>query len=472
MSVPNTHIDNQTIRKAMQNALGKNIHFIGVGGIMMSSLALLTERLGYRVSGSDRSRSSLTERLMEEGIDVKFSHGEENISNDCAVVVYTVAISDDNPEYVKARSLGIPCISRANYLGYVMTGYKNRIGIAGMHGKSSCTSMCAEIFMRYGQATKNMPTIISGAEYATINGAYYIGEKENFIFEACEYMDSFLDFFPTVAVLLNADLEHVDYFKNIEQIIGSFAKYASLTGDDGVAVACADDENIMRAVESYSGKLITFGICENADYVAKNICHTLRTQEFDIYEHGNFAVHISLPSFGIHNVRNALASFVASHVCGVPVDIIADGLAHFKGAKRRMEYKGIVNGAYVYDDYGHHPTEIRATLSGAKDFCHGRLICAFQPHTYSRTATLINDFADAFELADAVIFADIYAARESDNLGISSEIVARRLGGKGIYAGSACAVADEINKIATSGDTVIVMGAGDIYKVFDQLNLK
>lgn len=471
MSTPNTHLGSCAIDGIMKRAKGKNIHFVGAGGIMMSSLALLTLKLGYSVSGSDRSDGPLIHKLKNAGIEISNVHKKENIRDDCAALIYTVAISEDNPEYVRARELGIPCISRADYLGYIMTGYKRRVGIAGMHGKSSCTSMCAEIFIRHGQRTGVLPTVISGAEYAAMDGAYYIGDKESFVFEACEYMDSFLDFNPTIAVLLNADLEHIDYFRNLEQIICSFGKYADLTGEDGYAIVCADDENVMKAVENYKGHIITFGIDNYADFCAKNITHTCGIQEFDVYRNGEFSVHICLPAFGRHNVLNALAAFAASDVCCIPKDDIAEGLASYTGAKRRMEHKGSINGACVYDDYGHHPTEIAATLAGAKQFCEGRLICAFQPHTYSRTLALIGDFQGAFECADIVILSDIYAARERNTENISSRIIADRLGDKGIYAGDFDSTARLINENARAGDTVIVMGAGDIYKVFDKLNL-
>ncbi len=471
MSTPNTHLGADAISRIMSNAEGKNIHFVGAGGIMMSSLALLTLKLGYSVSGSDRGDGPLIKKLKDAGIEISHIHDAQNIRKDCSALVYTVAISEDNPEYVRAAELGIPCISRADYLGYIMTGYSRRVGIAGMHGKSSCTSMCAEIFLKYGERTGNRPTIISGAEYAAMDGAYYIGDKENFVFEACEYMDSFLDFNPTVAVLLNVDLEHVDYFKSMDQIIDSFGKYASLTGRDGYAIACADDENIMKAVEGYEGTLITFGLDADADFTAKNISRSCDIQEFDVYKNGELLVRVSLPAFGKHSILNALAAFAAAYICGIPAEDIADGLASYTGAKRRMECRGNLYGACVYDDYGHHPAEVKATLSGAKEFCDGRLICAFQPHTYSRTLALIDDFESAFENADLVILADIYAARETNTQNVSSNLIADKLGDKAIYAGDFDSVAQLIKSNAKQDDMVIVMGAGDIYKVFDKLDL-
>lgn len=471
MSTPNTHLGAVAIGNIMSDAKGKNIHFVGAGGIMMSSLALLTFDLGYDVTGSDRGDGHLIKRLKDAGIPIYREHTVENLKDNCAALIYTVAISEDNPEYVEAQRRGVPCISRADYLGYIMTGYKQRVGIAGMHGKSSCTSMCAEIFIGHGKRTGNRPTIISGAEYAAMDGAYYIGDRDSFVFEACEYMDSFLDFNPTVAVLLNADLEHIDYFKSLDQIIESFGKYAALTGEDGCAIVCADDDNIMQSVKDYKGRIITFGIEKKADFYAQNINHTCGSQEFDVYVYGEFSAHVILPASGRHNVLNALAAFASAYVCGIPVSDIVDGLASYTGAKRRMEYKGSLHGACVYDDYGHHPTEVRATLSGAKEFCKGRLICAFQPHTYSRTLALIDDFESAFESADRVVFADIYAAREQNTYNVSSKMISDRLGDKGIYAGDFDSVAKTLTKLASPGDTIVVMGAGDIYKVFDKLEL-
>ena len=352
MSTPNTHIGAEKIKEIMETCREKEIFFLGAGGIMMSSLALLTKRAGYRTKGSDRGRSALTEKLESAGIEMFYTHAESNLSDDCGAVVYTVAISPDNPEYSSAIRRGIPTISRADYLGYIMTEYKNRVGIAGMHGKSSCTSMCAEIFLcASNDKSITDPTVVSGAEYASMNGAYYLGEHDNFIFEACEYMDSFLDFNPTVAVLLNAEMEHVDYFKSIEQIQDSFAKYASLVGENGTVIYNADDENTVISSSRVNAKKISFGLKNTADVTAINIQSNKYPMEFDIVMFGKHFAHITLPAFGVHNVYNALAATAAAYSCGLGADEIAKGLENFKGAKRRMEYKGNLSGASVYDDY-------------------------------------------------------------------------------------------------------------------------
>jgi len=341
-----------------------------------------------------------------------------------------------------------------------------------MHGKSSCTSMCAQIFLDAAlSGDRSEPTVVSGATYSPMGGAYYLGDNDNFIFEACEYMDSFLDFNPTVAILLNEEMEHVDYFKSIEQIRGSFTKYASIVGKDGTVVYNLDDENTVISAELVDAKKISFGLSEKADFRAVNVELDRFPLCFDILYKGKLFVSVKLPAFGIHSVMNALAATAASFACGVSADCIKVGLSNFKGAGRRMEYKGELNGATVYDDYGHHPTEVSATLKGAKNACNGRLICVFQPHTYSRTAALADQFAVAFEEADKVILTDIYAAREDNVYGISSEKLAISIGEKAIYGGNLGQISEILKSVSGKDDMIIVMGAGDIFKIFPMLGL-
>jgi len=472
MSTPNTHIGAEKIREIMSLSRDKDIFFLGAGGIMMSSLALLTKSAGYSTRGSDRSRTALTEKLEGAGIKMYYGHSEDNLGENCGAVVYTVAVSPDNAEYSAAMQRGIPTISRADYLGYIMTEYKNRVGIAGMHGKSTCTSMCAEIFMSAGKAGKiSEPTIVSGAEYESMQGAYYLGDRENFIFEACEYMDSFLDFNPTVAVLLNAEMEHVDYFKSIEQIRESFKNYAALVGENGIVIYNTDDENTVISAGSVNARKISFGIENEADFTAKDIKNCQYPMEFEIVAYGESLAHVKIPSRGIHNVYNALAAAATAYSCGIGKDDIVKGIESFKGAKRRMEYKGKLSGAEIYDDYGHHPTEIGATLEGVKTTCDGRLVCVFQPHTYSRTAALADKFADAFECADKVILTDIYAAREKNESGITSQKLAEMIGDKAIYGGDLDSTVEKLKATVIDGDTVVVMGAGDVFKLFSKIGL-
>ena len=484
MSTPNTHEGALRITAHLQNCTENHlsVFFIGVGGVMMSSLALLTHRAGHPSAGSDRTHTSVTEKLEASGIRVFYSHDADNLPADCGLVVYTVAISPDNPEYVAARERGIPCVSRADYLGALMTDYTRRIGVAGMHGKSTCTSICAQILL---DAAVD-PTILSGAAYAPMGGAYRLGDsKEHFLFEACEYMDSFLDFNPTVAILLGAELEHVDYFKSMEQIIGSFARFAALTGPEGVTVVNADDKNILESANraltrGHTGRVVTFSANgkETADLYARNVRNVAGFPCFELVAYGELRGEVAMAVPGRHQVINALAAAAAMDVCGIPWEAILSGLSHYIGAGRRMERKGEINGATVYDDYGHHPTEVKATLEGAKALCtaareDSRLICVFQPHTYSRTASLYPQFLTAFDAADSLLLLDIYAAREANTYGVSSEGMAKDINAatpdKAIYCPTPEAAAEEIRRLAREGDSVVVMGAGDVIRVTERL---
>jgi len=480
MSTPNTHEGALRINACLQHCLdtSASVFFIGIGGVMMSSLALLTLRAGHPTAGSDRARTAVTNQLEANGITVCYDHNESNLPENCGLVVYTVAISPDNPEYVAARKRGILCVSRADYLGALMTGYIRRVGVAGMHGKSTCTSMCAQILL---DAAVD-PTILSGAAYAPMGGAYRLGDsKEHFLFEACEYMDSFLDFNPTVAILLGAELEHVDYFKSMEQIITSFARFASLTGKKGTTVVNADDKNILESARlalewGKTGRIVTFSANgkDTADLYARHVRTEGGFPRFDLVAHGKLRGTVAMAVPGRHQVINALAAAAAMDACGISWDAILSGLAHYIGAGRRMERKGEINGATVYDDYGHHPTEVKATLEGAKALCKasnpdGRLLCVFQPHTYSRTASLYPQFLAAFDAADTVLLLDIYAAREVNTYGVSSEGMAADVNAatpdKALYCPTPAEAAEAVRRLARPGDSVVIMGAGDVIKV-------
>ena len=466
MATPNTHYGAAAIAQMLDGA--KHIHFIGVGGVMMSSLALITLGRGYAVSGTDRTCTAVTQALQQSGISVHYEHSAA-AAEGADMVVYTVAISPDNPEYAYAKAEGIPCVSRADYLGYIMMGYVHRVGVAGMHGKSTCTSMCAQIFVDAGVD----PTVLSGATTACLDGAYRIGGKQHFIFEACEYMDSFLDFNPSIAVLLNAEMEHVDYFKSMEQIRASFGKYAALTGESGFAVANCDDPEVMASLGSYLGGTVTFGMeNEYATFRAVNLTYQNGYPAFDVLLDGEFFAHIALSVPGRHNVYNALAATASAHLCGLCAQDIATGLHHFRGAGRRMEYKGRLNGAAVYDDYGHHPTEVAATLQGMSQMGFERVFCVFQPHTYSRTVQLADQFAGAFENAHHVILVDIYAAREKDSKGISSAKLASKIGARATYQPDLQKVAQQLGEQVSTRDAVVIMGAGDVYRLFELLSLE
>ncbi len=463
MAVANTHYGASQIEQWMDRA--RAAFFIGIGGVSMSSLAILTARRGYTVLGSDRTRSRTTERLEAEGIRVLIGHDATHLEG-ADVVVYTVAIGEDNPEYRAALANGIPCISRADYLGWLMTDHQTRIGISGMHGKSTCTAMCASI-LAYGADA----TVLCGAPLTPGGATYRIGaDKAYFLFEACEYMDSFLDFYPTLAVVLNIGLDHVDYFRDMEQIRASFRAFAERTGKDGRLLYCFDDAESKQAFFDYTGAAFTFSTrTAKADFYACGIVHSRAGCSFELVQNGIPLGHLSAPVHGGHGALNMLAAASAMLLAGCSFETVRQGLASFRGLGRRMEYKGTLNGAMLYDDYAHHPDEIRATLAGAKEMGYERILCAFQPHTYSRTAGLFDEFADAFGDADRVLLADIYAARETNRFGVSSQALAARVGDKAAYCPTLEALAETLKREAHEGDLVILMGAGDIDKVFSLL---
>lgn len=466
MALKNTHYGHVRIGEMLKDC--HSIFFIGIGGISMSALAQISLSLGYTVGGSDRSENAQTAQLRQMGVPVFASHDAANIAHYDAVV-YTVAIGADNPEYLAAQAAGKPLLSRADYLGYLMVSYRHRIGIAGMHGKSSCTAMCAQIFLQATDAT-----VLCGAELPLLgNSTCRIGgEQEHFVFEACEYMDSFLDFNPTLAVVLNMGMDHPDYFQSMEQIHTSFLNYARRTGEGGTVLYNADDAESVLALKAFEGRHVTFGIEKSADYTARNIRHEGGVTTFEFWSGEVLLCNVKLHTFGRHNVYNALAAAAAASLCGISPDLIARALEAYAGTKRRMEYKGLLNGATVYDDYGHHPVEISATLSGAKEMGYQRILCAYQPHTYSRTAKLFEEFVRAFDFADRTYFADIYAAREENLFGVSSQGLAKAIGERAEYCGSFSQVAASLTRDAREGDLVIIMGAGDIYKAYDFLDLQ
>ncbi len=463
MALPNTNFGSEKIARMLRGC--RAVWMIGIGGVSMCSLAELSLQLGFAVGGSDRTDGERLDHLRSLGAEIRIGHGE-SIPAGYGVVVYTVAISEANPEYCAALRGGIPLISRADYLGFLMSLYRERIGIAGMHGKSTCTAMCATAF-----ETQD-PTVFCGAELPAFNNhPCRIGSrKEHFIFEACEYMDSFLHFLPTVAVILNIGLDHVDYFHSMEQIRKSFLHFANLVGESGTVIYNADDPECVRTLESCQAKKMTFSTLHpDADFYADRIRAEHGKLCFDYYEKGEQKAELSIHVCGKHNVYNALAAMGAARICGIPVGLAADSLHRFRGVKRRMELRGYWNGAPVYDDYAHHPDEIRATLAGAKALGYERILCVYQPHTYSRTAGLFEEFATAFRDADRVLFADIYAARETNESGVSSEKLASAVRENGVdasWSGTVAATAGQMQSEIREGDLVLVMGAGDIENLF------
>ena len=436
----------------------EKLHFIGIGGISMSSLAMIAKARGFCVTGSDRQKSEATEKLEAAGIKVIYAHKADNVEG-CDAIVYTAAVHDDNPEMAKAIELGLPRIKRAEFLGYIMQAYKNRIGVAGMHGKSTTTSMISEVFMTAGVD----PTIVNGVKLAMLDGAYHVGSKEHFIFEACEYTDSFLSFFPSIAVVLNVDRDHVDYFLSMEQTIDSFKRYLTLAE---TAVVNIDDAYTVEACEDYEGQLIRVSTRGNeAEYNAVDISYDKGFGRFDVIKGAKNLGTVTLGVPGEHSVLDALVTVAVADLCGIPFEATVKGLAGFKGANRRFEYIGKCNGVDVYDDYAHHPSEIITTLEGVAKRGYNKVWCVFQSHTYSRTAGLFDEFARAFDSIDCVIFADIYAARETDTLGVSAQLLAERAGDKAMYLGSFENIAEYLRANAKPGDLILTMGAGDVNKI-------
>ena len=439
---------------------GNKIHFIGIGGIMMSSLAMMALENGKTVTGSDRAPSNLTDALLEKGAEIYFGQCEENIDRaNPDIVVYTAAIHPDNPEFKKAKGRGIPMFSRAEYLGILMTAYTHRIGVSGTHGKSTTTGMLSAITL----ASQTDPTILCGAELACLDGAAFrMGAKEHLVYESCEYTDSFLSFHPTVAVVLNIDLDHVDYFHSLEQMKQSF--YRSALESEFVVINL-DDQSTADTFASYPQKVITVSQKDpSADYYAKDVRFEKGCGVFTLMKKDAELGRIRLSVPGEHNVSNALCASAAALACGIEIDAIVKGLLAFGGAVRRFEKKGSVNGVDVYDDYAHHPTEIEATLRTAKALGYKRVVTVFQSHTYSRTAGLLTEFAKALSLSDLTLIAPIFAAREVNTYGVSAFDIACRMENAMAFDSVEKTLA-ALKEQAQEGDMVITMGAGDIYRL-------
>ncbi len=444
---------------------GFKIHFIGIGGISMSALARILIDDGCTVTGSDMRRSHITDNLEECGATVYIGHSAENIT-DQNLVVYTAAVKEDNPEFIRAKEKGITLIDRAKLLGTIMKSYDHPIAIAGTHGKTSTTGMVSQIFLDAGKD----PTVTIGGELDSIGGNLRVGGKDIFIAEACEYHRSFLKFFPKLTVILNIEADHLDFFKDIDDIIQTFHDLALLTPDDGFIVANADDGNVKKALMGVDKNIVTFGIKSDCTYRGKNISHDSSGRlTFDVDTNGAFlnGVVISVP--GIHNVYNALAAFAAADVSGIDIKSIDDALFEFTGAHRRFERKGTSNGALVIDDYAHHPSEIRATLTAASELGFKRIFCVFQPHTYTRTKTLFNDFVSVLSSFDIeVIITDIYAAREKDTGLVSSAELASHIKNS-VYIKTFDEVEKYLLENIREGDLVITMGAGNVYEIGEHI---
>lgn len=447
----------------------KHVHFIGIGGISMSGLAELLISFGFTISGSDSKSSALTDKLAKLGAKIYIVQSADNITKDTDIVVATAAIHPDNPELKRSRELGIPVMSRAELLGQVMKLYSNSIAVAGTHGKTTTTSMLSEIFL----SSDSDPTISVGGILKSIGGNFRIGSTDLFLTEACEYTNSFLSFFPTVEIILNIDADHLDFFKDIDDIRNSFKKFANLLPENGNLVINSDIPNIDELIKDLKCNVITFGHSNNADYSATDIIYDEKGYpSFTLLYKGNPTERYSLSVPGEHNVYNALSAIATAKLFNIDSNRIAEGLKGFKGTDRRFEYKGELNGFSIIDDYAHHPTEIMATINAAAKYPHNRLFILFQPHTYSRTKSLLNEFADVLSKADNVLLVPIYAARETDDLGISSEILSEeinKLNGNSLSFKDFDSVSEYILKNLSKSDLLITMGAGDVVTVGENL---
>ena len=446
-----------------------HIHFIGIGGISMSGLAEILLNRGFAVSGSDSKASPLTEHLSSLGIRVDIGQAADNITDDIDVVVYTAAIHPDNPEYAAAEAKGLPILTRAELLGQIMRNYRTAIAVAGTHGKTTTTSMTAEMLMKAGTD----PTVSVGGILPSIGGNIRIGTSDIFVTEACEYTNSFLSFFPTIALILNVDADHLDFFKDIDDIASSFHRFAALVPDDGTLIIGRDSAKYDAVTKDLTCHIVTFGFDPASDYTAENITYNEYGQaSFDCVIGGRKAGRMSLHVPGRHNILNALAACAAGCTLGLPWDIISSGIGDFHGTDRRFEIKGKLGDITVIDDYAHHPSEIRATLEAAQRFPHNELWLAFQPHTYTRTKALLPEFADALSLADHVILADIYAAREKNTVGISSDDLRAETARRGtdvIYLPTFGEIEDYLLEHCAENDLIMTMGAGNIFEVGEHL---
>ena len=443
----------------------KKIHMIGIGGVSMSGIAEILVNWGFIVSGSNNVDSEILHTLQKAGIKISIGHKKENvIGADC--IVFTAAISKDNPELVYAKELGIPVIERSDFLGELTRCYENTIAISGTHGKTTTTSLVSLCFI---EALKD-PSIQVGAILPEINGNYRVGNSENFIIEACEYVESFLKFSPKSEIILNIDNDHLDYYKNIENVKKAFIKYVKLLPKNGHLIINADDTNCLDLPIYSKAPCIKYGIeNEDVDFSAKNIIFDEDGfPEFDVYKYNEFYEHIKLSIPGKHNVLNALACISLCDTYNISKEYIKSALAKFKGADRRFEFKGLVNGAKVYDDYAHHPTEILATAKALKNKKFHQSWVVFQPHTYSRTFNLLKDFANALLIFDNIIITDIYAARENNTYDISSKDLVNELnnlGKKSIYISNLDDCATYLKNNVQKDDIVLTLGAGTVTNI-------
>ena len=436
---------------------GKRVHLVGIGGVSMRPLGLVLQGMGITVTGSDMNSSVSTDELIAHGIHVDIGHRAENIQGaDC--VIRTAAAHNDNPEIAAARAAGIPVFERAQAWGMIMREYENAVCISGTHGKTTTTSMVTHILM----AAEKDPTVMIGGYLPILHAGHRVGEGDTIVLESCEYCDSFLNFYPTLAVVLNIEEDHLDYFKDLMAIEKSFRNFAGLA-TKGV-LANGDDKNTMDALAGM--EVVTFGLSESNRIHAANVSADWRS--FDIVCDGQVYCHVDLGVVGKHNAVNALGAAAAAWMLGIEGDAVAEGLHTFHGAGRRMEFKGNFNGADVYDDYAHHPGELAATIDAVRTMPYKRVVLAFQPHTYTRTHALFADFVRELKKADVCVLAEIYAARERNTIGISSRDLAKEIPGS-VYCETLPEVTEFLRANARPGDVILTVGAGDIYRAGEAL---
>ena len=443
----------------------KNIHMLGIGGTSMSGIAEILKNWNFNVTGSDMYQSENTDKLIKKGIKVTIGHDFGSLSK-ADIVVYSAAIPQNDPELEKARNMHIQTIERADFLGIITKAFNDTICVSGTHGKSTTTSMISVCFL---EASLD-PSIQVGAILKQIDGNNRVGNSEYFILEACEYVESFLKFYPKTEVILNIDNDHLDYFKDMDHIFSAFAKYVKLLPDDGLLVLNSDDENCSKLSRFTTAKVVTYGIQnEHANFVARNINFDNNGfANFDTYYNNTFYKTIKLSVPGMHNVLNALACIAVCHNYGLEKEDIKNGLLKFTGAHRRFEYVGSFNNVQIYDDYGHHPTEIEAVAKALSNKKYNQSWVIFQPHTYSRTKLLLNDFAKALSNFDNIIVTDIYAAREQNTYNISSRDLVdeiAKLGKKVYYIKDFEQIVNFIRKNAISNDIILTQGAGTITQI-------
>ena len=436
---------------------GKHVHLVGIGGVSMRPLGLVLKGMGMLVTGSDMNASVSTDELIANGIHVSIGHAASNIDGaDC--VIRTAAAHNDNPEIMAARSRGIPLFERAQAWGVIMQAYKHAVCISGTHGKTTATSMLTHILME----AELDPTIMIGGHLPLLNAGHRVGNGDTIVLESCEYCDSFLNFFPTLAVILNIEADHLDYFKDLADVEKSFRRFAQLASN-GI-LANGDDPHVVETLADMD--YVSFGFSSKNRIYADNVSHDWR--HFDVICDGVKYCHIDMKVIGKHNALNALAAAGSAWMLSVPADAVSRGLAGFGGADRRMQFKGNFRGADIYDDYAHHPDELAATIAAVKTLNYKRIILAFQPHTYSRTHALFDDFVRELLKVDHVVLAEIYAARERNTVGISSADLSERVPGS-VYCQTLPQVTEYLRSIACDGDIILTVGAGDIYTAGDAL---